>query len=153
MDMTSLAMNTEERAAFLAEPHVAVLSVASNTDRPPLAVPIFYRHTPEGTFTFFTSTEGRMARKTELIRKAGALSVTVQREEYPYKYVRVEATLVGIEQPAPFDGVYEIARRYMPEDDARGFVESDLARTDCQLTLITVRPDRWETSDFSKSDR
>ena len=35
-------MTPQERQEFLAEPHVGVLSVASDDDRPPLTVPLWY---------------------------------------------------------------------------------------------------------------
>ena len=148
--MSAMEMNVDERDAFLAELHVAVLAVASGNKRPPLAVPVFYRYEPGGDFSFFTNTEGRSARKVELIRDAGVVSVTIQKEDFPYKYVRVEATVISIDQPAPFDGAFNVARRYMPEEMARGFVQSELDRADSKFTLITVRPERWDSHDFSK---
>ena len=84
-----------ERQEFLADLHVAVLSVASDDGRPPLAVPVWYSYRPGGTISFFTGTQGRKARKTRLIQKAGVLSLSVQREEFPYKYVTVEGTVSG----------------------------------------------------------
>jgi hypothetical protein len=48
-----------------------------------------------GNLTFFVGTQGRKAHKTGLNRKAGVLSLTVQRAEFPYRYVTVEGTVVG----------------------------------------------------------
>jgi len=78
-------MTEQERQQFLAEPRVGVLSVASDSDRPPLTVPLWYGYQPGGNISFFTGTQGRKARKTGLIQKAGVLSLSVQREEFPYK--------------------------------------------------------------------
>ena len=64
-------MTEAEREAFLAEPRTAIISVASGGDRPPLAVPIHYAYEPGGDITFFTNTEGRTSRKSELIARAG----------------------------------------------------------------------------------
>ena len=37
-------MNEQTRQAFLAETHVAVLSVASDDARPPLTIPLWYHY-------------------------------------------------------------------------------------------------------------
>ena len=43
-----------------------------------------------------------------------------------------------------------IARRYLPEEAAQGFVQSELARPESTLVLFTIRPDRWLTADFGE---
>ena len=70
-------MTEQERQECLAEPHVGVISVASDSVRPPLTVPVWYGYEPGGNVTFFTGTRGRKARKTRLIEKAGVLSLLV----------------------------------------------------------------------------
>jgi uncharacterized protein len=42
-------MTEQERQEFLAERHVAVVSVAGDADRPPLAVPVWYGYQPAAT--------------------------------------------------------------------------------------------------------
>ena len=42
-----------------------------------------------------------------------------------------------------------VARRYLPEEAARGFVEAELENPGSELVLFTIRPDRWLTADFS----
>ena len=83
-------MTRSERETFLAEPRVAVLSVAGAGDRPPHSTPTFYAYEPGGDVTFFTNTEGRSARKVALIADAGAVTLNVQEPEFPYRYVSVE---------------------------------------------------------------
>src|SRR5829696_4503589 len=120
-------LTERERQAFLAEPHIGVLSVASDDGRPPLAVPLWYDYEPGSNLTFFTGTQGRRARKAGLIEKAGVLSLTVQREEFPYRYVTVEGTVVGEERrPPSAERALAVAHRYLPEEAARGFVETEL---------------------------
>jgi nitroimidazol reductase NimA-like FMN-containing flavoprotein (pyridoxamine 5'-phosphate oxidase superfamily) len=143
-------MTEQEHQQFLAEPHVGILSVASDNDRPPLTVPVWYGYQPGGHLSFFTGTQGRKARKTRLIEKAGVLSLSVQREEFPYRYVTVEGTVVGIDRPPSAEQMLAIARRYLPEEAARGFVQAELERPSAELVLFTVRPDRWLTADFSE---
>jgi nitroimidazol reductase NimA-like FMN-containing flavoprotein (pyridoxamine 5'-phosphate oxidase superfamily) len=89
-------MTEKERQEFLAEPHIGGLSVAVGNDRPPHTTPIWYGYVPGGSITFFTETQGPASpRKARYIERAGVLSLTVQREEFPYKYVTVEGSAVG----------------------------------------------------------
>src|SRR3712207_8305060 len=107
-------MTERERQEFLAGPHVAVLSVARGGDRPPHTTPVWYAYEPGGEVTFFTGTQGRRSRKADLVREAGRLSLTVQREDFPYGYVTVEGAIVGEERAPHFGGALAVARRYMP---------------------------------------
>jgi hypothetical protein len=138
-----------EREQFLAEPQVGVISVAGDTGRPPLAVPIWYAYEPGGDLTFFTQTQGRAARKVRLIERAGVVTFLVQRNEAPYKYVSVECSVVQVDAPPSAEQMLAIARRYLPEEYAQGFVTGELGRPDCKVTHYAVRPERWLTADFS----
>ena len=142
-------MTEQERQEFLADLHVAVLSVASDDERPPLVVPVWYDYQPRGNISFFTGTQGRKARKTRLIQKAGVLSLSVQREEFPYRYVTVEGTVVRTDRPPSAEQMLAIARRYLPEEAAQAFVTAELEQPGSELVLFTIRPDRWLTADFS----
>src|SRR5215216_6859343 len=146
-------MTPQERQEFLAEPHVGVLSVASDDDRPPLTVPLWYGYRPGGNISCFTATQGRKARKTGLIRKVGVLSLCVQREEFPYKYVTVEGTVVGEDRPPSAEQMLAIVCRYLPEEQAQWFVDSELRQASSEFVLFTVRPDRWLSFDFSDDDQ
>jgi hypothetical protein len=142
-------LNTREREQFLAEPQVGVVSVAGEDGRPPLATPVWYAYEPGGNITFFTQTMGRTARKVRLIDKAGKVTFLVQRFELPYKYVSVECSVVQVDAPPSAEQMLAIARRYLPEEHAQGFVAGELGRPNCKLMLYTIRPDRWLTADFS----
>ena len=137
------AFTESERQEFLADKHVAVLSIDAAGDRPPASVPIWYDYTPGGHIRFST---GGSSRKARLIEKAGAVTLVVQREEPPYQYVVVEGTVVETTTPTPVDVQEAIAIRYLGEEAGRAFVRS----LDGQASvLFTVRPDRWLTADFS----
>ena len=142
-------MSVQERQEFLAQPQVGVLSVAGDNDRPPLTVPLWYGYEPGGNISFFTGTMGRKARKTRLIQDAGVVSLLVQREEFPYKYVTVVGSVIETDQPPSAEEMLAIVRRYLPEEMAQGFVKAELERPDSELVLYTIRPDRWLTADFS----
>ena len=142
-------MTEKERQEFLAEPRIGVLSVARDGDRPPHTTPVWYAYEPGGDVTFFTGTQGRKSRKAELVRQAGVLSLTVQREEFPYGYVTVEGTVVAVDRPPTVEQALAVARRYMPEEQARGFVEAEIGHPAGEFVLFRVRPDRWLTFDFA----
>lgn len=143
-------LTEQEREQFLAEPRIGTVSVASGDSRPPLTVPIWYAYEPGGNITFFTSTQGQRARKARLIEEAGVVSFLVQHDSPPYKYVSVEGTVVGIDRPPAMEQMLAILNRYLPEEMAQGFAQGEIEHPQSELTLFTIRPDRWLTSDFSE---
>jgi uncharacterized protein len=145
-------MTEKERQEFLAEPRIGVLSVARGEDRPPHTTPVWYAYEPGGDLTFFTGTQGRNSRKAELVRKAGVLSLTVQREEFPYKYVTVEGSVIGLDSSPSAEQMLAIVGRYLPEEAAQGFVQAELAHPASGPLHFMVRPDRWLTFDFSDEE-
>ena len=149
--MGDLRLTKDEREAFLAEPHCGVVSVTRDDGRPPLTVPVWYGYEPGGNLTFFSGTEGRASQKTALIERAGVVSMCVQYEQWPYKYVTVEGSVVGVDRPPSREQVLAVARRYLPEDQAQAFTEAELGRESPFFTLFTIRPDRWLTADFGRA--
>ncbi|MFC9441108.1 pyridoxamine 5'-phosphate oxidase family protein, partial [Nocardia sp. NPDC057030] len=132
-----------ERQEFLAGKHVAVLSVAATDGRPPAAVPIWYDYSPGGDIRINT---GAGRRKARLVQEAGAVTITVQREELPYQYVIVEGTVIDAATPSPRDAREAIAVRYLGPEEGRAFAD----RMDGTASvLFTVRPDRWISQDLS----
>jgi uncharacterized protein len=132
-----------ERQRFLADKHVAVLSVGATDGRPPASVPIWYDYVPGGNIRINT---GASARKSRLIELAGAVTLVVQREEPPYQYVVVEGTVVETTTPTPLEVREAVAIRYLGEEGGRAFVRS---LEGSESVLFTIRPDRWLTADFS----
>ena len=137
------AFSETERQEFLADKHVAVLSVAATEGRPPASVPIWYDYTPGGNVRIMT---GASSRKARLITQTGAVTLVVQREEPPYQYVVVEGTVVETTNPAPADLQESIAIRYLGEEGGRAFVQS---MEGVEEVLFTIRPDRWLSADFT----
>ncbi|MEE2853414.1 MAG: pyridoxamine 5'-phosphate oxidase family protein [Actinomycetota bacterium] len=137
------AFSETERQEFLADKHVAVLSVAATEGRPPASVPIWYDYTPGGDVRIMT---GASSRKARLITQAGTVTLVVQREEPPYQYVVVEGTIVETTNPAPADLQESIAIRYLGEEGGRAFVQS---MEGVEEVLFTIRPDRWLSADFT----
>jgi nitroimidazol reductase NimA-like FMN-containing flavoprotein (pyridoxamine 5'-phosphate oxidase superfamily) len=109
-----MPLSQTEREAFLAEPHVAALSVAA-PDRAPLTVPIWYGYTPGGQPWVLTGSD---ARKTRLIQAAGAFTLMVDRLEPTTRYVSVSGPVSRIE-PGTDEQMAELAHRYLPPDAGR----------------------------------
>ena len=141
-------MTDRERDRFLAEPHVAVLAIPRG-DRPPHATPVWYHHQPGGNITFFTGTQGHRSRKSELIEQADVVSICVQQETFPYRYVTMEGTIVQMDRSLTAEQPLAIVRRYLPEEQAQGFVAAETDHPTGEFVLYSIRPDHWHSLDFS----
>ena len=144
--MSEFAMTRQEREAFLAETHVAVVSIAED-GRAPLAVPVWYAYAPGGEIRFVTAPNSRKAR---LLRKAGRASLCVQTEAAPYKYVSIEG-------PTSFGDVdYErdvrgIAHQYLGPEVGEVYLAATakIRERDGEL-LVRIQPRRWYSVDYGK---
>jgi PPOX class probable F420-dependent enzyme len=141
----SLAMTVAEREAFLAEPRVAVVTVADENGRGPLAVPLWYEYQP-GDLTLLT---WRTSRKTRLIRRAGRISVCVQSAELPYRYVTVEGPVTEIEESVTVERRWALANRYLGPKGADEYIR-DTAENTPHIVAIHLRPEHWLSEDQGK---
>jgi len=141
----SLAMSRAEREAFLAETHVAVVSVAQ-PGRAPLSVPVWYRYEPGGDVRFVT---GGRSKKAELIRRAGRLSLLVQSETPPYQYVSVEGPAAVRDDPDFESDVRAVARRYLGEQMGEMYLAATAAEREGSIVVV-LQPKHWLTVDYRK---
>ena len=139
-----LTMTKEEREAFLADLHVAVISVTED-GHGPLAVPIWYSYEPGGEIRIITD---RMSRKGKLLERAGRFSLCVQTESLPYKYVSVEGPIVAVEAADLERDRRPLAHRYLGTELGDRYIES--RRDVVGNTLVRMRPERWLTVDYAK---
>lgn len=144
--MSKFAMTREEREAFLADTHVAVVSIAEE-GRGPLAVPVWYAYEPGGDIRLVT---GPKSRKARFLRQSGRASLCAQTEAAPYKYVSVEG-------PASFGDVdFErdvrgIALRYLGPEMGEMYLEATRSDREGEgMVLVRIRPQRWYTVDYGK---
>jgi hypothetical protein len=138
-----MALTVQEREDFLAEPHIAALSVSAGRERGPLTVPIWYHYTPGGEAWVLT---GAHSWKARLIDVAGRFSLMVDRLEPTVRYVSVEGPVVRT-MPGTDDLVWEISRRYLSEDRVATYVEFATAELGEQVA-ISMRPQRWLSADL-----
>jgi nitroimidazol reductase NimA-like FMN-containing flavoprotein (pyridoxamine 5'-phosphate oxidase superfamily) len=137
-------MTREEREAFLAEPHVGILSVTAEPDRAPLTTPIWYEYRPGGLVKVITPAG---ARKVRLIEEAGRFALCAQvAVTDDYRYVSVEGPVTEIRPASKREG-YEMAARYMGPDRATDYVNA-AETTAAGNVAIHLRPQRWNTVDF-----
>ena len=145
----AMRMTEEEREAFLAEVHVAVISIEEN-GRGPLTIPVWYHFVPEGEFHIWT---GGSSRKARLLREAGRFSVCVQQETPPYKYVSAEGPLLAMEPIQLERDLRPLVYRYLGPEEGSRYIEDlggDAAGTGD--VLIRMKPERWISEDFSKGE-
>jgi nitroimidazol reductase NimA-like FMN-containing flavoprotein (pyridoxamine 5'-phosphate oxidase superfamily) len=128
----SLAMTVEERQAFLAQVHVAVVAVAGEDGRAPLAVPVWYDYRPGEEVSLITE---RDSRKTTLIRRAGRITLCVQGTELPYQYASAEGPITAIEDTVTVEQRWALA-------STSGATE--------RMVRILMRPEHWLTRDYTK---
>jgi PPOX class probable F420-dependent enzyme len=143
----SLAMTKQEREVFLAGVHIGVISIAEE-GRGPLTVPVWYAYDAGGDLRLAT---GRESHKGRLLARAGRLSLCVQTETPPYKYVSVEGPIMSREAADLERDQRPLARRYLGKEGGDSFIEQMRNSPEyADNMLIRMRPERWLTSDFSK---
>jgi Pyridoxamine 5'-phosphate oxidase len=138
-----MPLSVDEREQFLAEPHVAALSVAAGPARGPLTVPIWYHYRPGQEAWVLTPATSR---KAQLIEAAGRFTLMVQRIEPTVRYVAVEGpvtrTLPGTDQH-----LHEISNRYLPPAAAAAYAEFAQANLGEQVAIY-LWPARWLSADL-----
>jgi PPOX class probable F420-dependent enzyme len=140
----SLSMSRADREAFLAGVHVGVLSIAE-PGRGPLAVPIWYGYEPGGELWVLT---GRDSRKGRLLAASPRVSLCVQTETPPYRYVSVEGPVVSVGRADRERDARRLAHRYLGKELGDRYMEATAGEEDS--ILVRMRPERWLTVDYSK---
>ena len=137
------SLSVRDRESFLAEPHIAALSVSAGPDRGPLTLPIWYQYTPGGEAWVLTEAGSRKAR---LIEAAGRFSLMVDRVLPTVRYVSVEGPVTRT-VPETDELLAEITERYLPPDMVPAYLEFAKKELGEQVAIY-LRPERWLTSDL-----
>ncbi|MDT5153117.1 MAG: hypothetical protein QOI01_4850 [Mycobacterium sp.] len=138
-----MALSQEEREQFLAEPHIAALSVSAADTRGPLTVPIWYQYAPGGEPWILTAPGSRKAR---LIEANGFFSLMVERLEPTTRYVAVDGAVSRIE-PGTDAQLEEVTRRYLSGEAADRYLE--FARKELGTHVaIYMQPQHWLSADM-----
>ena len=138
-----MALSKDEREQFLAEPHIAALSVSAGDKRGPLTVPIWYQYTPGGELWFTT---GAGSRKHQLIEASGYVSLMVERVEPTVRYVAVDGPVLRIE-PGTDEQLVEVTKRYLAPDKVDGYLEF-ARREHGESVAVFIKPEHWLSADL-----
>lgn len=138
-----MPLSKDEREQFLAEPHIAALSVFAGENRGPLTVPIWYQYAPGGEPWLIT---GKGSRKHRLIEAAGHLSLMVERLEPSVRYVAVDGA-VSRTEPGTDEQLVELAKRYLAPERVNGYLEY-ARREHGENVAIYLKPEHWLSSDL-----
>ncbi len=143
----SHTMTKAEREAFLADVHVGVVAI-SEPGRGPLAVPVWYDYEPGGVVWFVTPRESR---KGPLVEVGKRISLCVQTEERPYKYVSIEGPVISAESADIDEHMRPMAQRYLGEAQGRDYAEDKRAAFEGGTRVVVlVSPERWFSVDYGK---
>jgi hypothetical protein len=93
---------------------------------------------------------GRTSRKGRLLERARRLSLCVQTEAAPYRYVSVEGPVVAVERADVDRDLRPIARRYLGQAGGDAYIASTRDEH-ADNVLVRMRPERWLTADFAKA--
>jgi PPOX class probable F420-dependent enzyme len=140
--MNELTMTESAREAFLAEPHIGVLTIARPSGQPPLASPIWYEYV-DGVVAINV---GRGSVKARLASAEGVASLTVQTEQLPYRFVTVGGTVTV--EAADDATRRRIATRYLPAGVVDQYLET--GNVDDMVTLY-LTPTTWHSNDFTNA--
>ena len=141
--MADSRLSVSERESFLAEPHIAALSVSAGDNRGPLVLPIWYQYAPGGEAWVLTEASSRKAR---LIAAAGRFSLMVERLVPTTRYVSVEGPVTRT-IPATDALLREITERYLPPENVSAYLDFAAAELGEQI-VIYLRPEHWLTADL-----
>jgi hypothetical protein len=141
--MADSSLSERDRELFLAEPHVAALSVSAGRDRGPFTLPIWYQYTPGGEAWVLTEARSRKAR---LIEAAGRFTLMVERVMPTVRYVSVEGP-VARTVPGTDELLHEISARYLPPEKVAAYIEFATAELGEQVAIY-LRPQRWLSADL-----
>jgi hypothetical protein len=139
-------LSERDRELFLAEPHIAALSVSAGPGRGPLTVPMWYQYEPGGEAWVLTETASLKAR---LIQAAGCFTLMVDRVTPTIRYVSVEGPVTRT-VPETDELLREITERYLPPEKVPGYLAFAKAELGEQVAIY-LRPQRWLTSDLGPS--
>lgn len=142
----SYQMTQQEREDFLAAPRVGVLSLHEE-GHGPLAVPVWYAYQTGGGLWFLT---GRASRKGRLLTKGTRISLCVQTEDRPYKYVSVEGPVTDISATDTERDLRPMARRYLGDEGGDRYTETAAGEDRDGSVRVAMRLDRWLSVDYSK---
>ena len=139
-------LSERDRVLFLAEPHIAALSVSAGPGRGPLTVPMWYQYEPGGEAWILTEAASL---KAHLIQAAGCFTLMVDRVAPTVRYVSVEGPVTRT-IPETDELLREITERYLPPEKVPAYLALAKAEFGPQVAIY-LRPERWLSADLGAS--
>jgi hypothetical protein len=134
----------EQRARFLAEARIGVLTVADTApEAPTLSMPIWFDYDPAVGLTVITSPRSR---KSRAIRARGRFGL-VALDETSYRYVTVEGPLVEDRPCEPAD-LRAMAVRHLGEERGELYARQ-WAGAGSDDHVLVMRPETWFGADVT----
>jgi hypothetical protein len=127
-----MALSKSEREEFLAQPHIAALSV----------------NTPGGEPWILT---GAGSRKKNAIAAAGHFSLMAERVEPTVRHVAADGPVSRIE-PGTDEQLVELTRRYMPPEHVDAFLAFARAEHGPQVASY-LKPQHWISADLNDQQK
>jgi hypothetical protein len=144
--MADNRLSARDRELFLAEPHIAALSVSAGPGRGPLTVPMWYQYEPGGEAWILTEAASMKAR---LIEAAGRFTLMVERVAPTVRYVSVEGPVTRT-VPETDELVRGITERYLPPEKVPAYLALAKAEFGPQVAIY-LHPERWLSADLGPS--
>jgi hypothetical protein len=139
-----MALSKSEREEFLAQPHIAALSVSAGDGRAPLTVPIWYQYSPGGEPCVLT---GATSRKAKLIEAAGCFTLMAQRIAPTVRYVTVDGPVSRSIELCTDEQLSEMAHRYLPPEKAEAWLQYAHAELEAHVAIY-LKPQHWLSADL-----
>ena len=92
---------------------------------------------------------GGQSVKARLLRAAGRLSLCVQSDSMPYRYVSVEGPITATDDTVSPDERRALAHRYLGAEGGDLYVASTADQAAGSVAL-RMSPERWRTTDYGK---
>ncbi len=131
-------MSREKREAFLAEPHITMMSIARD-GRGPLSVPMWYGYEPGGDISIITETDSLKGRALQ----EGVFITFLMTSDFS-TYVVAEGPVASLREPTMGD-LLPLSHRYLGAEEGDRYskvIEPTLPHS----VLVTVRPERWSSN-------
>lgn len=133
-------MITAEMERFLQDLHVAIISIPLK-NRGPLTVPIWYAYEPGGEVRFMTF---RDSWKAKLLKMGLRISLCVQDENPPYKFVSVEGPVVAIHDADMEQEIRPMVYRYLGQEGGDRYIKETYPNPeDPGEVYVQMKPERW----------
>ena len=140
-------MTQDERDEFLREPRPGVLAIPV-AGRGPLCSPVWFDFKPGGSFWILMQDNSRKGR---LIQVGTWISLCVQQDARPYRYVTAEGPVTEIAPYGLETDLRAMADRYLGTDGGAEFVANmGASYGQGHGVKVTMDPKHWLSADYDK---